>query len=393
MANRRMLSKSISTSKQVNKMSDFAQLLFTWAIAHADDFGYLDGDPEVVMATVIPMKRERSPEDVEMAIQEWVDADLVDWIEVDGDPVVRFKTWDKHQNGLTKKATSKYALSDNASPPLSASEKEIEAHIASQLLSQKMRFDDEGVIDVERQVRIDNSYLDIVARTDLRTFVIEIKRQKLSPSSLRQVVKYREMYKDKYQTTPTAILIGYGVSVTFSMEDAKQEEVSVVTYDDSLRMTLLMGSGIRHLTLDDESINVIDRYTLTELNRTEDNRTEKNNNGMESSLSFDEKVTEVCRLYQSEGFGQGSQIIVQELEEMVKDYDFVWIREAFRISVMQSRRKLSYVDGILSNWKRNGGMKLEHEFSVSSRHSMTDEKPIVPKHNDPDFATVHYIDD
>jgi len=114
MANRRMISKSISTSKQVNSISDFAQLLFTWAIAHADDFGLLDGDPDVVWATVIPMKRSRTTEEVEVALTEWVKAELVWWYEVEGQKVIQFRTWEKHQSGLHKRTTPKYVSYDIA---------------------------------------------------------------------------------------------------------------------------------------------------------------------------------------------------------------------------------------------------------------------------------------
>jgi len=57
MAKARMLHKTISTSSQVNKLSLPARLLFTWAIAHADDDGRLRGDPEYIKATVVPMVR------------------------------------------------------------------------------------------------------------------------------------------------------------------------------------------------------------------------------------------------------------------------------------------------------------------------------------------------
>lgn len=108
MANRRMISKTISTSKQVSKMSDFAQLLFTWAIVHADDFGRMDGDPEVVLATVIPMQRHRNPDDVAESIEEWRLNGLVWWFSLEEQAVIQFRTWDKHQTGLNKRTSSKY---------------------------------------------------------------------------------------------------------------------------------------------------------------------------------------------------------------------------------------------------------------------------------------------
>lgn len=53
MANRRMLSKSISISEQANDLSDFAALLFTWMIPHADDWGILPGSARKVKALIV----------------------------------------------------------------------------------------------------------------------------------------------------------------------------------------------------------------------------------------------------------------------------------------------------------------------------------------------------
>ncbi|MDB5258089.1 MAG: dnaD, partial [Chitinophagaceae bacterium] len=56
MAERRMLSKTISTSRKVNKLTDRAGLLYTWLIAHTDDYGRMEGDALSVRAKVVPMR-------------------------------------------------------------------------------------------------------------------------------------------------------------------------------------------------------------------------------------------------------------------------------------------------------------------------------------------------
>jgi hypothetical protein len=55
MANRRMISKSISTSRKLSRVSYLAALLFTWIIPHADDGGNMDEDWQIVAATVVPL--------------------------------------------------------------------------------------------------------------------------------------------------------------------------------------------------------------------------------------------------------------------------------------------------------------------------------------------------
>ena len=106
MANRRMISKSISISEQVNELSDFAALLFSWMIPHADDWGVLPGSPKQVKALVIPMRRQ-SAKEVEKAIREMVSQELIWWYEVDGKLYIQFRTFDKHQEGLHKRTKPK----------------------------------------------------------------------------------------------------------------------------------------------------------------------------------------------------------------------------------------------------------------------------------------------
>ncbi|EKE25672.1 MAG: dnaD/phage-associated protein [uncultured bacterium] len=64
MAQKRMLNKSISLSKQVNKLSLKHKLFYTWAIPHQDDYGLLDSDPEILKATICPMVKDISEKDI-----------------------------------------------------------------------------------------------------------------------------------------------------------------------------------------------------------------------------------------------------------------------------------------------------------------------------------------
>src|SRR3990167_9807166 len=83
MAQRRMVSKTISTSKKVNRISDKAALLYTWLIPHTDDYGHMDGDAKTVKAIVVPMRRY-SLKEVERALIEMEKTDLVRRYSVSG---------------------------------------------------------------------------------------------------------------------------------------------------------------------------------------------------------------------------------------------------------------------------------------------------------------------
>lgn len=107
MANRRMISKSISVSERVNQLSTFAALLYTWMISHADDFGRMPGSPAKIKALVIPMQANSILE-VEQALQEMDSRKLIVWYEVDDAKYIQFPGWEKHQTGLHKRTNSVY---------------------------------------------------------------------------------------------------------------------------------------------------------------------------------------------------------------------------------------------------------------------------------------------
>jgi hypothetical protein len=61
---RRYLSTAISLDATVNKLAvtagDFAALLFTWMIPHADDDGSITADTEELLFTIVPGRRDKT---------------------------------------------------------------------------------------------------------------------------------------------------------------------------------------------------------------------------------------------------------------------------------------------------------------------------------------------
>lgn len=65
-ARRRYISTHVSTDKHVNRLavdSDFAALLYTWMVPHAEDDATITADAEELTATVIPCRRDKDVED------------------------------------------------------------------------------------------------------------------------------------------------------------------------------------------------------------------------------------------------------------------------------------------------------------------------------------------
>lgn len=115
MANRRMLSKSISTSIKVNALDEFSQLLFTWIIPHTDDFGRMDGESEVVKALVMPMSK-RKVDDFSRSLTRMAEIGLIKWYRVDKKSVIEVINFDDHQSNLVHKRTQSKFPDQNHGP-------------------------------------------------------------------------------------------------------------------------------------------------------------------------------------------------------------------------------------------------------------------------------------
>lgn len=81
MSRRRYISTTMATDKRLNRLAaehgDFAALLYTWLIPHAADDTTLNGDVEELMAEVIPMRRDKTVQDVDAALNAMAELGLI----------------------------------------------------------------------------------------------------------------------------------------------------------------------------------------------------------------------------------------------------------------------------------------------------------------------------
>ena len=109
MANSRLLYKKISYSRQLNGVSDHAQLIFSWMIPHLDNFGKIEGEAELIKAIVRPHRPLSEVEKIETSILELIEAKLIMRYEVKGEKIIAFPTFDKHQkNGINRRTESMF---------------------------------------------------------------------------------------------------------------------------------------------------------------------------------------------------------------------------------------------------------------------------------------------
>jgi len=106
------------------------------------------------------------------------------------------------------------------------------------VMSSTKRFEEHTLLSVERQVRVGESYLDIVAKTESsETLVFELKRGRLSNKAIDQISKYLTLINGN------GILIGCGLSANFDIERCRSNDIAVVIYDDDLNMSLVLGNS------------------------------------------------------------------------------------------------------------------------------------------------------
>lgn len=83
MSRRRYISTKLSQDSKINKLAmtagDFAAMLYTWLIPHAEDDARVYGDIEEIMMMVIPGRRDKTPEDVTSALLAMEELGLIIW--------------------------------------------------------------------------------------------------------------------------------------------------------------------------------------------------------------------------------------------------------------------------------------------------------------------------
>jgi hypothetical protein len=91
-----MISRTISTSEKVHKVSVESRLLYTWMILHCDDEGRMQGSPATVKAMVMPMA-DFTIEKIGKMLKELQKARLIIWYKIKEKRYIQIIKWDDHQ--------------------------------------------------------------------------------------------------------------------------------------------------------------------------------------------------------------------------------------------------------------------------------------------------------
>lgn len=129
MRNRRMISRTISSSEKVHQIDWKARLLFTWMILHCDDEGRIEGSASTIKARVLPMADCTLQE-----IDKWLTAmkktGLILWYKIDGKKYIQVVQFNEFQtfHGIQKhqsRLPSPPSMVDGSTPNISNISKEV----------------------------------------------------------------------------------------------------------------------------------------------------------------------------------------------------------------------------------------------------------------------------
>src|SRR5690606_8039078 len=266
----RIIKESICTSDTLARLTAEEERLFYRLLVQVDDYGRFDGRTEIVLASCFPLLlHEISADKVEAWLQRLAEVGLITFYHVDGRRYLYVTKWSKHQTP-PRANKSKYPAPPDG--PVMDKEFPDEADVED-LLVETLRasasFNGERISTVDRQLRVKESYLDVVVRTSESSYVIEIKRSRLSNKAIKQLAGYLDLLPGR------GILMGCGLSGNFDMEACRERGIAVVVYDDNLNCEVVHDGGFLRAF---PRLNVKSRdVTLSVYSRTEkrESRNEK----------------------------------------------------------------------------------------------------------------------
>lgn len=129
-----------------------------------------------------------------------------------------------------------------------------------------------------------------------------------------------------------------------------------------------VGTGVDTVGAQQESQEGHSSSTLNKLNKTKLNEINTTSTTKRKEEIFDEEFSELAQLYQKCGFGVNG-LTADWLLNLKDKYDIEWVKNALLEAERQGRRHKKYVEGILQNWKRGGGMRLSTDKNNNQENS------------------------
>jgi DnaD/phage-associated family protein len=89
----------------------------------------------------------------------------------------------------------------------------------------------------------------------------------------------------------------------------------------------------------------------------------------------EEKDAQVFRVFEQEGFGTLSSVLVDDLRDMIDTYSAEWVIRAMHEAVRSGKRNLRYARAILKRWK-NEGIDTPWEVKRNAEHGRSNQRGV-----------------
>jgi DnaD/phage-associated family protein len=163
---------------------------------------------------------------------------------------------------------------------------------------------------------------------------IDWKSRKGNQSAIYKIVPLSAMYADK------------------TSDNGANDSLSAIDADN-------VSCNASDSTSDNASCNASALYKLNETKLNISSST------TESDNFFDKEFSELAQLYQ-QVIGQPNGLTADWISDLKSRHGFEWVKNAMLEAEKRGKRTKKYVEGILQNWKRGGGMKLKGEDTNAS---------------------------
>lgn len=225
----RILFESICTSDTINQLSESAESFFYRLLVNCDDYGRMDARITVLLAKLYPLRiGAMSTDELKSLLDECQRVGLVWTYESGPQAYIQISKWDSYQR--IRNMRGKYPPPPNGASPREhplPTERDVEDLIFNHLDTIR-QINGEPILSLHRQLRVEESYLDIVAKTASQAHVIEIKRSRLSNKAIDQLVRYLDL------VSGAGLLVGFGLAPDFDLEKCKRSGIAVLIYSEEM---------------------------------------------------------------------------------------------------------------------------------------------------------------
>jgi len=242
----RFIYPTIATSLSIAQISALAELLLWRILPQADDQGRLIGHPKQLKALACPMREEITEKNIPELLKELEGAELIIQYTASSESLIQIKSWWDYQSGMRRIYPSRHSAPEGwedrtrGVETIEETGPRTSGHSIRDLLldalkREEVKLGNATLVEVNKEVRVGNSYIDLLAKDSVGKFyILEIKRTRLTNSHIEQITNYRDIIEAKTKAKPSLLLMGYGMVETLNFELAQTHSINVITYDDQL---------------------------------------------------------------------------------------------------------------------------------------------------------------